>query len=103
MLGISLQVSLPGILYALTFEDISHVSYSSSPYFRVTYKKNRSLSQIASQIEEGVNVSQDRKVSVLVASWILVRGKAGGFGNRMYNSVVRVFRGLCTLPLYRDV
>lgn len=69
----------------------------------MTYRHNRSLSEVASQIEEGVNISQDRKVSVLVASWILVRGKGGGFGKRMYSSVARVFRGLCTLPLYRDV
>ena len=55
----------------------------------MTYRHNRSLSEVASQIEEGVNISQDRKVSVLVASWILVRGKGGGFGKRMYSSVAR--------------
>merc|ERR1712037_598823 len=67
---------------------------AASVLARVTYRHNRSLSEVASQIEEGVNISQDRKVSVLVASWILVRGKGGGFGKRMYSSVARVFRGL---------
>ena len=37
-------------------------------------------------------MTNEKKVSELVASWILVRGKGGGFGRRMYVSVARVER-----------
>ena len=100
MLEILPPVSLQGLNYSFQFEKIF---YFWCLCFRVTYLRNRALSDIASQIEEGVNVTNEKKVSELVASWILVRGKGGGFGRRMYVSVARVFRGLCTLPPYKDV
>ena len=93
MLEILPPVCLPGLNYSFQFEKIF---YFWCLCFRVTYAHNRDLSDIASQIEEGVNVTKEKKVSLLVASWILVRGKGGGFGRRMYASVARVFRGLAT-------
>ena len=79
MLEILPPVCLPGLNYSFQFEKIF---YFWCLCFRVTYAHNRDLSDIASQIEEGVNVTKEKKVSLLVASWILVRGKGGGFGRR---------------------
>ena len=75
MLEILPPVCLPGLNYSFQFEKIF---YFLCLCFRVTYAHNRDLSDIASQIEEGVNVTKEKKVSLLVASWILVRWGAMG-------------------------
>ena len=64
---------------------------------------NRELSQIATQIEAGLNVTDRKRASLLVASWVLCKGKGGGFGKRMFSQLVRVLRGICDMPPYLEV
>ena len=64
---------------------------------------NRELSQIATQIEAGLTVTDRKRASLLVASWVLCKGKGGGFGKRMFSQLVRVLRGICDMPPYLEV
>ena len=50
------------------------------------------MHDLAEQIEKGSLMEENKHVSELVASWILVRGKGGGFGRRIYRGLAKVFK-----------
>ena len=50
-------------------------------------------------------MSDMETVRYLLASWVLVRGKGGGFGKMVYRSFKTVFHlyNICTFPSYEEV
>ena len=60
---------------------------------------------MAKKIEAGDTLSDVETVRFLLASWVLVRGKGGGFGKTIYRSFKTVFHlhDICTFPSYEEV
>ena len=66
--------------------------FSETLCHRHTWPRQRVVHDIAEQIENGSLMEEMKHVSELVASWILVRGKGGGFGRRIYRGLAKVFK-----------
>ena len=60
---------------------------------------------MAKKIEAGDTLSDMETVRFLLASWVLVRGKGGGFDKTIYRSFKTVFHlhDICTFPSYEEV
>ena len=60
---------------------------------------------MAKKNEGGGTLSDMETVRYLLASWVLVRGKGGGFGKMVYRSFKTVFHlyNICTFPSYEEV
>ena len=66
--------------------------FSETLCHRHTWPRQRVVHDIAEQIENGSLMEENKHVSELVASWVLVRGKGGGFGRRIYRGLAKVFK-----------
>ena len=66
--------------------------FSETLCHRHTWPRQRVVHDIAEQIENGSLMEEMKHVSELVASWVLVRGKGGGFGRRIYRGLAKVFK-----------
>ena len=65
--------------------------FSETLCHRHTWPRQRVVHDIAEQIVNGSLMEEMKHVSELVASWVLVRGKEGGFGRRIYYRLTKVF------------
>ena len=61
--------------------------------------------QLPKKLEEGEDVAARKNLALLVATWVCLKGKGGGFGKRVYRQLKTVFavHDLCTLPAYHKV
>ena len=66
--------------------------FSETLCHRHTWPRQRVVHALAEQIENGSLMEENKHVSELVASWVLVRGKGGGFGRRIYRGLAKVFK-----------
>ena len=66
--------------------------FSETLCHRHTWPRQRVVHDLAEQIENGSLMEENKHVSELVASWVLVRGKGGGFGRRIYRGLAKVFK-----------
>ena len=65
--------------------------FSETLCHRHTWPRQRVVHDIAEQIENGSLMEEMKHVSELVASWVLVWGKEGGFGRRIYCGLAKDF------------